>query len=344
MEISKLLKQRDKAWVFYALPNQKDIFFQIGNVAPLNTQLNEHAFILASFDIQQNFQIKTQTQSCLNLVDLQNVVLDLQDLDLPNSEQQDYSKQKYLQLVNNIKWAIKEGYIQKAVASRPILLDNKPINPLKLLENLYVNYPNAFRYLCYIPQQGIWAGASPELLMQLKNNHLHTVALAGTKLQTENRNWTDKEIHEQALVTDYIEEVFKEKGYTVKKKEGPKTVQAAHLEHLKTSFEIQLPPNIKVLELAKSLHPTPAVCGLPKKEALDLIKKIEGYNRLFYTGFLGPCGELGSAHLFVNLRCIQICRDKAVIYVGAGITANSDPEKEWYETEQKAKTVLNIIQ
>ena len=91
------------------------------------------------------------------------------------------------------------------------------------------------------------------------------------------------------------------------------------------------------------LHPTSAVCGMPKAEAMQFILENENYDREFYSGYLGPININNASNIFVNLRSMKICQNTAHIYAGAGITEDSDPEKEWNETEIKMKTMLNIL-
>ena len=91
------------------------------------------------------------------------------------------------------------------------------------------------------------------------------------------------------------------------------------------------------------MHPTPAVCGLPKQSAKDFILQNENYNRDFYTGFLGEINILNKTDLFVNLRCIQIVDNIAYIYIGCGITKDSIPDKEFLETVNKSITMKRVI-
>ena len=93
------------------------------------------------------------------------------------------------------------------------------------------------------------------------------------------------------------------------------------------------------------MHPTPAICGTPTKKAREFIEQHEGYDREFYTGFLGVLGASGEdSSLYVNLRCMKIDHGIASIYVGGGITAASDTQAEWIETENKLHTMLQVIQ
>jgi isochorismate synthase len=98
-----------------------------------------------------------------------------------------------------------------------------------------------------------------------------------------------------------------------------------------------------------SLHPTPAVCGLPKHSAKNFIRENEGYNREYYSGFLGELNidlvtfKTLQTDLFVNLRCMKIIKDKAQLFIGCGITKDSNPEAEYLETVNKSMTMKKII-
>ncbi|NJM80882.1 MAG: hypothetical protein HC854_17015 [Flavobacterium sp.] len=97
------------------------------------------------------------------------------------------------------------------------------------------------------------------------------------------------------------------------------------------------------MNLLNTLHPTPAVCGLPKDKALQYILENENYDRKFYTGFLGEFNTKDTSNLFVNLRCMEIDTTTVNLYVGCGITSGSDPKKEYIETQNKLGTMLKIL-
>jgi len=92
------------------------------------------------------------------------------------------------------------------------------------------------------------------------------------------------------------------------------------------------------------LHPTSAVCGMPLAESLEFLQRHVGYDRQFYSGYLGPVNLQHQTNLYVNLRCMQLFEEDAVLYAGAGVLSDSDPEKEWHETEMKMNTLLKVIQ
>jgi isochorismate synthase len=116
--------------------------------------------------------------------------------------------------------------------------------------------------------------------------------------------------------------------------------------HLKTDFDVDMVatnfPQLGTTMLTL-LHPTSAVCGMPLQVSLDYIRKHEGYDRQFYSGFLGPLNIEGESCMHVNLRCMQLFANNAVLYAGAGVLADSDPDKEWAETEMKMNTLGRII-
>ena len=120
------------------------------------------------------------------------------------------------------------------------------------------------------------------------------------------------------------------------------TIRAGNLLHLKADIKGKI-EKFELKNLLTTLHPTPAVCGLPKEAAKSFILQNEKYDRTYYTGFLGEINDNSVTELFVNLRCVEIEKNLAKIYVGGGITEESDPEKEWFETHLKTRTIGSIL-
>jgi isochorismate synthase len=96
--------------------------------------------------------------------------------------------------------------------------------------------------------------------------------------------------------------------------------------------------------LTKAFHPTPAVCGVPLQKAKEVIAELEPHKRSYYTGYLGIVSPNKELNLFVNLRCLQVLPNRLALYLGGGITANSNAEKEWAETNFKAETLLSELE
>jgi isochorismate synthase len=250
-------------------------------------------------------------------------------------------KETFEDLVSKGVSAIQQGEFDKVVLSRKLILKEQ-IAIVETFQNLISTYPTAFRYLFFHPKIGLWMGATPEQLVKINQNEFETVALAGTQLYSENVIWATKEIEEQQFVTDYIVTKVKDKVNNLIVSDA-KIVKAGNLAHLKSFISGELTADFQANDLIKALHPTPAVCGLPKEKAIDFILKNEGYDRKYYAGFLGEYNTNNQTDLFVNLRCLEVENDVVNIYVGCGITKDSNPEKEFIETENKSMTMRNVL-
>jgi isochorismate synthase len=268
------------------------------------------------------------------------------------NEQVSYqSESGFKSAVHKAVAAIGAEEMEKVVLSRNYkehLPDN--FSPVAAFKAMQEAYPNAFVSLVSVPGVGTWMGASPEIMVSISQEQIFkTVALAGTQPAIENvadAIWRQKEIEEQGMVERYILNCFKKLRLRDYTEVGPRTVVAGNLMHLRTDFKVDMKevdfPNLGT-DMLLLLHPTSAVCGLPKEPALQFILANEGYNRSYYSGYLGPVNSPAGTHLFVNLRCMQVNEDEIILYAGAGITSESNPDKEWLETQHKMQTMRNIL-
>lgn len=262
----------------------------------------------------------------------------------PVSKKQIYisSQEVFLNQSDRLHQLIQNSKLKKAILSRITDTEIGSLDLDNLFNLLCSNYKDAFVYLLYHPSIGMWSGASPEILAKWIDGALQTEALAGTKLNREDRNWTEKEIKEQQYVEKQIESIIEQNGLSITNKKGPFDKVAGKITHICTEFTIQS-TNEEAKEFVKQLHPTSAVAGLPRQNSLDAIQSIEKHQRELYTGFLGM-DEENQFTYYVNLRCMQLIENKAYIYVGGGHTIESDPQKEWEETSNKAKTMQDVLQ
>jgi len=257
----------------------------------------------------------------------------------------------YKSLVRETVDAIRGGRFLKIVLSRSearALPDDYDL--LGYLETLAALYPTAFTALVVAPGHGAWLVATPETLMSVARGEIQTMALAGTQWAEDAEDgtelhWPDKIIEEQALVARYIRDAFRDSGIGAVRERGPSTVRAANLYHLRSEFSapVEIGAEPVLADLLDRLHPTSAVCGMPKADALDYLRTSEGYDRSYYTGFLGPVGIGGTTDLFVNLRSAQVIEDQMFLFIGGGIVAASDPDVEWEETVQKTRTIGSVL-
>lgn len=254
------------------------------------------------------------------------------------------SKENHIQLVQKGIDFIKIGNTKKVVLSRIETLEIDKVDVINTLKKMLNSYKNAFVYLWYHPSVGLWVGASPERLLSVSDKKFKTMALAGTQLYKNSTNviWKEKERQEQQFVTDYILENIKESIDTITVS-GAYTVKAGNLVHIRTDISGKLKSDNVFENLINSLHPTPAVCGLPKNNSADFILENEGYDRAYYSGYLGEINIKNSTNLFVNLRCMQLNNNTASIYIGGGITKDSISENEWEETVSKAEVMKKVL-
>lgn len=277
----------------------------------------------------------------------------LAKLPLQSYAGQSPEKEHFLRLVAKGIQAIEAGSLEKIVAARTKLIPIPAEFDLgKTLAKLLSRYPHSFVNFFHLPGIGTWIGASPEVLIETKGDYFHTMSLAGTQpAQGDNplksAAWTQKEIEEQALVSRYIVDCFKTIRLREYEEHGPKTVLAGNLLHLRSDFRVNMLTtgfsNLGSVMLGL-LHPTSAVCGMPRKEALTFLRKEEGWDRNFYAGFLGPVGIEDETSIYVNLRTASLHQTHALLYAGAGVTEDSVPEKEWEETELKCEIIGKFIQ
>ncbi len=243
---------------------------------------------------------------------------------------------------------LQQGKINKVVLSRVVMETLKDdFDPALTFIKLCEKYPSAFIYLISDGEGLQWMGASPETLLEIIHGKGKTMSLAGTRSHVVDElapePWPEKEQHEQNLVTEMIRNTLQNQQLMNVQENNPVTLSAGPVSHLMTSFNFDLPPHTSGLKLALALHPTPAVCGMPTQLAKELIHLTETHKRDYYTGFLGPVDDLSNMKLFVNLRSMQLIGNKALLYTGGGLTAASVVEKEWQETENKAKTLLDVL-
>jgi isochorismate synthase len=263
------------------------------------------------------------------------------------------SENDFVSMVKNALKEIEKGSFEKIVPSRAfVTLLHPEFDVAQTFQELCEKNPNAFVSFVSTHETGSWIGATPELLVSVEDNKIFkTIALAATQayepgVDLKSVAWTQKDIEEQALVERYIVNSFKKIRLREFEEHGPKTVVAGNLLHLKSEFRVDMDvakfPQLGSVML-QLLHPTSAVCGEPLEPSRAFLKDNEGYDRQFYSGYLGPVNFNNSIDIFVNLRCAQLLSDKAILYAGAGITADSVPDQEWEETQMKMTTLLEFF-
>jgi isochorismate synthase len=336
-------------FVAYKKPNDTKVFALFMEDAELNyiSNFEEKGFVFAPFSSDEKAILFLKEKA---LFLSEELLLDMNSTKDGFFEVDNSAKEKHLKIVEKALEKINASVLQKVVLSREEVLDISNVDLVAIYKKLLAIYSNAFVYVWFHPKVGLWLGATPEMLLNLEGTLFKTMSLAGTQvcLDTETVVWESKELEEQQLVTDFIENQLKDIAVKLEIDKA-ETVKAGGLLHLRTKVSGELKKVSNIEKLIRALHPTPAVCGLPREVAREFIYKNEGYNRRFYTGFLGELNFEGSrlgtksSALFVNLRCMSVQNNKATVYIGGGITKDSNAAKEWEETVSKAKIMKRVL-
>lgn len=331
-------------FVIYRYPKSDRIYLWVQDSKDLivNSEFDVEGFVFAPFNLEDGVVLFPENGSTTYEAELTE--FDLSEYQTPPKAilNPTYNKEYHISLVEFGIQFLSISDCQKVVLSREEQVKVNDFDVVLTYKRMLQKYENACVYLWSHPDIGTWMGASPERLLKFEDNEVETTSLAGTQVYADNLTWGTKELEEQQIVTDYITDVLQSHIETLKI-EGPKTSKAGTLAHLKSVITGRLKKTSELKDIIETLHPTPAVCGMPKKQSYDFLVTNENYSRSFYTGFFGELSFHKPTNLYVNLRCMKYQNNKVFIYIGGGITAASDSEKEWEETVAKAKIMKAIL-
>lgn len=244
--------------------------------------------------------------------------------------------------------------LQKIVLSRRVDLKiaGKPSLP-RIIGELEDNYPECYVF-AYRSGDSIFLGASPEKLVYISGGKLETDALAGSiprgktyeedRLLGEELLGSRKNLAEQKAVLNFIAEELELYCSGINYSDKPVLKKLSNIQHLWTPVTAELKSGRTVLDVINALHPTPAVCGVPRKPARELIREIEGYNRGLYAGTLGWFNPENEGEFFVGIRSALLKKEILHAFAGCGIVEGSDILSEYRETELKLKPILSIFE
>ncbi len=248
---------------------------------------------------------------------------------------------EYEEAFAKLRAQIDDEILWKVVLARRSDVElEQPIDAHKVFLKACQMYPHQMIALIATEATGTWLMATPELLLGRDDGRWATMALAGT--MSTPGPWDNKNMREQAYVALYIRNCLLRRCYLVNQK-PVHTTMAAKLYHLRTDFEFALSDDTEIVKVLDDLFPTPAVCGMPKDRAREVIDEYENFDRKYYSGFCGPLNFADKSHpdasLYVSLRCMQIEGACCHLYAGGGLLKESSVEKEWKETEKKMETI-----
>lgn len=346
---------RKLPFVLYRKPNENQVIglLQSNDQLFLVSDFQEKGFVFAPFDGDEIVLLPENNceVSVSSFAVITNEIENVLKVEIDNNP----TKLKHINLVENAVKAIKKGDFTKVVLSRKEAVALSNFDLFDTFNRLAQTYPSTFAYCFFHPKVGLWLGAFSEQLLFIKGNYFRTMAVAGTQPSQENTaiEWEEKEKEEQSIVVDFIVSSLKSVSDEIKVSQ-PYNMHAGNLVHIKTDIDGQFNDLFDIKKVLSVLHPTPAVCGFPKNDALNFIQHHEGYSRTYYSGYLGELNmnfenKEFESDLYVNLRCMEIDESLGLskvianLYVGGGITKESDPEKEWEETVNKSKIIKDIL-
>jgi isochorismate synthase len=250
---------------------------------------------------------------------------------------------------------IRRGRLRKVVLARTIRVEaGRTLDPRELLKRLRAVEPDGYSFAIDVGEGRTLVGASPELLISRFGNEIRANPLAGSapragdpvedRENAERLGSSPKDRQEHAIV---VEDVFRALHPLCEKlanDRDPQLLATANVWHLSTRFRgVLKDPGVTALDLVRALHPTPAVCGEPRDEAMRAIEELEPVPRRAYAGAVGWMDGNGDGVWALALRCAELNGSTARLFAGAGIVADSDPAAELAETERKFRAFLDSL-
>lgn len=250
--------------------------------------------------------------------------------------------------------AISAGAVKKIVLARAQdMRAGVPLHPLRLLNGLRERFPECYSFSVANGRGQSFIGASPERLVRVSRGVLETEALAGSARRGNGASAdaslgsallaSEKDLREHRHVLDSIVRRLEPLGLALKSPPAPVLRKLANVQHLHTPVSAELPADVHLLDVLSRLHPTPAVGGSPRDEAVARIRGLEGFSRGLYAGAIGWLNARGGGEFLVGIRSALIEGNNARLYAGAGIVAGSDPEREYAETELKFRAMREAL-
>jgi menaquinone-specific isochorismate synthase len=242
--------------------------------------------------------------------------------------------------------AIARHDLEKVVLAREVVVEaDAPFDAREVAQRLVSQQPGAYVYAA----EGM-VGASPELLVRRVGGAVESLPVAGTAVADGDTGSLQalaesvKDHREHRFVVDAIVETLSERCDTLDAGAVPEIAVFGHVAHLATRVHGRLrTPVPSALELARLLHPSPAVGGTPRDAAVDAIRALEGFDRGRYAGPVGWVDARGDGEWAIALRGAELDGARARLVAGAGIVEGSDPDAEWAETQAKLEPMLRAL-
>lgn len=281
-------------------------------------------------------------------------VSEVDKYDKPNViERTELRKEEYLESIQRVTDIIKAKEVEKVVIARTVKLGfEKKLSPTSALYQVANEQPESFLFGLEAEEQ-FFFGATPERLVKVENDKALSTCLAGSTPRGKTIE-KDTELGEILLqdpknraehqyVVSMISDVFKATCSQTIVPKTPKLMKIRDIQHLYTPVEGLLNEEATLFDLVELLHPTPALGGEPKLEALAMIREHEAMNRGYYAAPIGWIDTQGNGEFAVAIRSALLDEEKAYLYAGGGIVTDSTPESEYDETWVKFRPMLRAL-
>lgn len=262
-------------------------------------------------------------------------------------------KDPYLASIDQVTALIKAKQAAKVVIARSLALQFKEqVTSPQVLAQIIDEQPESYLFGLEWHEL-LFFGASPERLVKVENGRAYSSCVAGSiqrgKTPEEDEAYGQSLLNdpknggEHQYVVDMIADTFRKNCVEMKIPDGPRLLKIRDIQHLYTPVEGQLKDEATILQLTKHLHPTPALGGVPRTEAMSAIRKYEPMNRGLYAAPIGWLDAEGNGEFAVAIRSAALIKDKAYLYAGGGIVADSEPQSEYEETLVKFRPMLRAL-
>ncbi|MDQ3957990.1 MAG: isochorismate synthase [Actinomycetota bacterium] len=256
----------------------------------------------------------------------------------------------WLEEVADAVTRIERGPLEKVVLARDVLVwSEEPFDVPVLLRRLAARFPGCFTFSC----AGL-VGATPELLVSRRGREVSSLVLAGSVARSADEDedarlahgmmTSEKNLVEHRLAVESLVGPLEKVCAGLHVDAAPSLLRLANVQHLATHVRGTLAENLTALELAGLLHPTAAVCGTPRGDALETIRELEGMDRGRYSGPVGWVDSNGDGEWGIALRCGRFEGARGRLFAGNGIVAGSEPEDELEETRLKLRAMMSALE
>ena len=318
--------------------------FTLPRFTLIDSKLIVNMYVKDKTSFKNNFYTFSSYINCFkkNILDINRLHFNSKLLDLTDISLKNIYKNKINNFISNISKT--NTSFTKVVFSRyKKATFEKDVPIFEIFRKLYIDNRNNMNFLFSINDNIKMLGSTPELILSKNNDEIKSESIAGSNFGKNDNFISDtKELIEQKIVTDYILNFFKINTTNIKYNKIPKIKKSSNIEHLHTYFEGSLKSNINILDLLKNIHPTPAIAGYPKEDALNLIKK-SNENRGWYGGPIGWIDNKLNGNFYLNIRSGLGINNHLYLFSGSGITNKSTFNNEWEETEHKFKSMIDTF-